>query len=100
MKVDILFFDGCPNHQPAVELVQSVVLELGMDAEVREVQVRRPEDAERLRFLGSPTVRVNDVDIEPARREDPHYAMCCRMYGKSGVPARDLVASALREAVA
>ena len=95
MKVDVLFFDGCPNHEPTVELVRRVVRELGVDAEVREVEVESAEDANRLRFLGSPTVQVDGVDIEAGRANESAFAMSCRMYGTSGVPSRELVASAL-----
>ena len=95
MKVDVLFFGGCPNHEPTVRLVHEIVRELGLDADVREVEVGGTEDVERLRFLGSPTVHVEGVDIEPARRDDSSYAMSCRMYGSSGVPPRALIVSAL-----
>jgi len=55
------------------------------------------ESAERLRFLGSPTIRVDGKDIEPAARGRTHFGMSCRMYGSSGVPPRELVEAALAE---
>lgn len=100
MKVDVFFFGGCPNHEPTVKLVQEIVRELGVDADVREVEVASTEEVERLRFLGSPTVHVEGVDIEPARRDDASYAMSCRMYGSSGVPPRALIVSALTASAA
>ena len=75
VTVEVLFFDGCPNHEPTVQLVRDVVAALGVAAELREVTVESAEDAEALRFLGSPSVRVNGRDIEPgvigARRAMP-----------------------------
>lgn len=100
MKIDVLFFGGCPNHAPTVELVRDVVRELEVNAEVCEVEVKTEQEAESLRFLGSPTVQVEGVDIEPARRDDSIHAMSCRMYGASGVPPRELVVSALKERAA
>ena len=68
MQIDILYFDGCPNHQPTAYLVQDVVRTLGVDATIREVEVRYAEEAERLRFFGSPTIHVNGRDVDPAVR--------------------------------
>jgi hypothetical protein len=39
--VELLYFDGCPNHQPAVALVERLCLELGVEPELRLVNVRR-----------------------------------------------------------
>lgn len=94
-RVKVLTFQGCPNHRPTVELIREVASELHIEVELREVEVQDPEDAARLRFLGSPTVQVDGTDIEPRRRQDSGYGMSCRMYGVSGIPPRALVASAL-----
>ena len=68
MKIEVLYFEGCPNHPPAVELAKSVVAELGVGALVEQVEVKTEADAKRLRFFGSPTVQVDGVDIEPGAR--------------------------------
>jgi hypothetical protein len=39
MKIEVLYFDGCPNHKPAVERVQQLLAEEGVSAEVVEVNV-------------------------------------------------------------
>ena len=95
MLSEILFFRGCPSHTPTVSLVRSVVRDLGINASNSEVEVNEPSEARRLRFLGSPTVKVEGMDIEPERREDEDFSLTCRMYGSSGVPSRELIASAL-----
>src|SRR5712691_1946396 len=61
--VEILYFDGCPNHEPALALVQRVSDELGVKPEIRLVNVPDPETAQRVRFLGSPTIRVDGRDV-------------------------------------
>jgi hypothetical protein len=40
MKVEVLYFDGCPNHAVTVERVREVLREEGVEAEVVEVNVR------------------------------------------------------------
>lgn len=97
-KVQILYFEGCPNHRETVERVRAVVSELGITAEIAKVEVETARDAERLRFLGSPSVHVDGVDIEPAARGSSSFAFACRTYGPGeGAPPRELIASALRE---
>ena len=95
MNVDILFFEGCPNHRPKLEFLHEVIEDLGIDAVLNHVEIKTPEDVQRLGFLGSPTIRVNGEDIEPARKDDTDFAMSCRRYGNSGVPSRDLLEAAL-----
>ncbi len=95
MRVQVLYFEGCPNHRPTVGLVQDVVSELGVAATVEEIEIREPDEAERLRFLGSPSVRVNDVDIEPSARGRTDFAFCCRTFNGQGIPPRALVEQAI-----
>lgn len=96
-QIDILYFDGCPNHQPTTELVCDVVRTLGVDAKIRQVEVCDPNDVARLRFFGSPTVQVNGLDVDPGVRGRVDYSFSCRMYGRSGSPPRSLIETALRE---
>lgn len=98
MHIDILYFDGCPNHMPAMEVVRDVVQSLGIDATIREVEVRDAEEAARLKFFGSPTIQVNGQDVDPAVKMRADYSFSCRIYGRSGSPPRELVEEAVRRA--
>ena len=88
--VEILFFEGCANHEAARELVERVAGELGLRPEMRLVEVPDTETAERLRFLGSPTIRVDGRDIEPGADARAEFMLACRVYrtdhGFSGRP--------------
>jgi len=57
--VEILYFDGCPNYEQTHALVGALVAELGLKPKIELVGVPDAEAAARLRFLGSPTVRVD-----------------------------------------
>lgn len=102
MKVEILYFDGCPNHRPAVERVLEVLGEQGVPAQVSEVNVSDEAAAQSLRFLGSPTIRVNGLDVEPDARTSREYGMMCRTYlidgRRVGLPSREMIRRALQEA--
>ena len=97
--VEILYFDDCPNHEPARALVNEVARELSLVPELRLVRVADQQEAERLRFLGSPTIRVEGVDVDPHTPERASYAMCCRMFttaeGPAGQPEERWVRDAL-----
>jgi hypothetical protein len=99
MTVEILYFDDCPNHKDAQALVERVKDELGVEGETRMVEVTDPDAAERLRFLGSPTVRVDGHDIEPGADERDQYVLACRIYkhdnGFSGLPDEHWLRDAL-----
>ena len=78
--VEILYFDGCPNHRPAAALVDRVSRELGINLDVRLVNVPDNETAQRVRFLGSPTIRVEGHDIDPHTDKRNDYGLSCRVY--------------------
>ncbi len=99
MTIDILYFEGCPNHASALQAVRDVVRDLGVDAVVREVEVKSADDAPRLRFFGSPTVQVEGEDIDPGVRGRTDYSFSCRVYGSTGTPPRDLIERAIQERI-
>jgi hypothetical protein len=97
--VEILYFDGCPNHEAARELVRRVSAELGLEPELRLVNIPDEEVARRLRFLGSPTIRVNGRDVDPQTWGRDDYRLSCRVYrtdrGLTGQPEERWIREAL-----
>ncbi len=65
VNVEVLWFEGCPNHEAAVALLDEVISSSGRQAAVTEVFVRDEATARRRHFPGSPTIRVDGRDIEP-----------------------------------
>jgi hypothetical protein len=98
IEIDVLYFEDCPNYLPAMERIKSVLREEGCPAELREVLVSDIETAQRVGFLGSPTVRVNGIDIEPTAVGRKDFGFMCRRY-TSGVPSHELIRFAIRSAL-
>ncbi len=102
MKIEILYFDECPNCGPTAERVKDALRQEGQAADVVEVDVRDDAAARSLGFLGSPTVRIDGLDIEPSARLSKDFGLMCRTYADEGrqvgIPPLDLIRTALREA--
>jgi len=102
MRLEVLYFDGCPGHDRLLPALRALAAEHGVELEQRVVA--SAEDAEQTRFLGSPSVRVDGVDVEPRAGERTDFGLKCRLYrspdGQSGVPPRAWIERALREPAA
>ncbi len=102
MKVEVLYLKGCPNHEPAVEQVRKALLGEGLEARVDEVEITDPAMAQEMNFLGSPSVRIDGIDIEPGARGVRTFGFGCRTYSdtegkRSGLPPLGLIRQAARE---
>src|SRR5919108_2348044 len=100
MRVELLYFDRCPSYRAAEETLRGVLAQEAIVADVELVAVNTDREAQRLRFPGSPTIRVGGEDLfsVPGRAE---YALGCRMYatpeGLRGSPTAEMVRAALDE---
>ena len=103
MRIELLYWDGCPSHPQALRELQEAMDELGLDpqgVEVREVDT--DDAAQDERFVGSPTIRIDGAEaFDPG---DEPVGLACRVYrlrdGRiSAVPDRDDVRDALRRAM-
>ena len=97
MRIEILYLNGCPNHSPAVDRLRIVLAGEGLHPEVIEIEVRDESSARELKFFGSPTIRVNGLDIEAGSREVTETGFACRCY-PGGLPSEDMIRAAVREA--
>ena len=78
-RVELLFWDGCPSHPQALAELRATMAELGLDPEtvlVREVDTEQRADRER--FVGSPTIRIDGEDVDPPG--DEPIGLTCRVY--------------------
>lgn len=98
VRVELLWFAGCPNWQETDERLRQALPLAGVDAEVVLVEVSTAEDADRLRFRGSPTVLVDGTD--PFAEESDPVGLSCRVFrtpeGLRGAPTVEQLVAALR----
>ncbi len=97
MRIEVLFVPGCPNYQPAVERINQVLASESLEAEICGIPVNTNADAKDLHFPGSPTIRINGDDVEPAPPGAP--ALSCRLYETGGgLPSEEVVRRAVLKA--
>lgn len=100
--VEVLYVEHCPNFLAALALVERVAADLGVDAEVRATMISDQAAAERARFVGSPTVRIDGRDVDPEGELAGEYTLECRLYWHehrlAGYPQERSVREALRRA--
>jgi hypothetical protein len=102
MDVELLWWRGCPSTDEAIEIVRDEMAALGIAPdELRITEINTDADAERERFVGSPTIRVDGRDLQSP--DDEPVGLTCRVYrlrdGRtSPVPDRADVRAALAEA--
>ena len=102
MTVELLWWDGCPSYSEALDQLNQILREEGVDADVELVEVASDEQARRERFFGSPTIRINGEDAIPPDDGEP-YSLTCRVYltrgGRvSAIPDPEDLRAAVRSA--
>jgi hypothetical protein len=102
MKVELLYFDECPSYERLLPRLRELVTVADPGAEIELRRIETIEEAEREHFLGSPTVRVDGLDVDPGAEERGGFGMECRLYrtndGLSPLPPDSWISEALSRA--
>lgn len=103
MRIEVLTFKGCPNAESTRELVRQAVKLEAVDATIEFIDVNTPEVAQQMRFLGSPSVRIDGEDVEPLANSRAAYGLMCRTYRVgsefSGKPPIAMILAAIRRRI-
>jgi hypothetical protein len=99
MRVQLLFFEGCPHVDAARRALRQALESVGLgEVVVEELDVDAASTPAQLRDWGSPTILIDGVDIAGERGPS---GRSCRLYGNAGnagVPSRSLIEEQLRRA--
>jgi hypothetical protein len=102
-SIELLWWSGCPSHPKARTMLLEAMTEAGLaPGDLVTIQMVTQEDADREHFIGSPTIRIDGVDIVPVGVDEP-AALTCRLYftaaGRpSPLPDRQIVVDAVAAA--
>lgn len=101
MRVEVLYVSECPTHPAAVKLIEDVLAAEGVATDIHEVLVRDERMAGELKFVGSPTIRINGRDVAGESHTATNFALSCRLYPGSkqiGLPPPKMIHRAIVEA--
>ncbi len=77
--IEVLYFEGCPNHEHAVALVKRALAAEQITALIQLIRVETDAETQRYGFYGSPTIRINGEDIAPPPA-GATPGLACRVY--------------------
>ena len=102
MKIELIWFDGCPNHKAADKLLSQTLSELDISDPIQRIEVPDLATGEQTKFAGSPSIRIDDIDIDPTYEDTGDYTPRCRVYftsdGFKGVPEKAWIVDSLGRA--
>ncbi|MHB1118727.1 MAG: DF family (seleno)protein [Bellilinea sp.] len=98
MKIELLYFAGCPSWEQGLKNLQAALADEHLDAEIDLLLIENDEMADKQRFLGSPSFRIDGQDLWPEVRDSYHFG--CRIYatekGFAGAPTTAMLRSKIR----
>ncbi len=101
MKIELLYFDSCHMYRETKKILEEILREKNMEQKIEMIRVNSDEEAKLLKFLGSPTVRINGKDIDPMAEGMKDFGMKCRIYMINGKiyegPTKELIMKAMEE---
>ena len=66
MRIELLYWDGDPRYMTARQRLVEVLTEDAFETPIQMIAVNSIADAELLAFPGSPTIRIDGIDVHPA----------------------------------
>jgi len=100
MKIQLLYFDECPNWQLADARLCEALAAVGSTTPVERILVSTAEEAEARGFHGSPSILVDGKD--PFAEPGAPVGLSCRLYrspaGVSGSPTLEQLVEVLARA--
>jgi hypothetical protein len=97
MVIEVFYVPGCPNHQAAIDNIRSVLRLSSISVPIQEVAVTDEAMAGRLKFPGSPTVKIDGQDVESNLQQS--YGLACRLYSDgTGIPSPESLRRAIAQA--
>lgn len=102
MKIQFLYFDGCPSYKQGLENLKQALRELALPEDFEMINMDSDKKAEEYSFIGSPTIRINGEDIDPRVKDakvTSHKG--CRIYqteeGIKGAPTVEMIKKIIQE---
>ena len=101
VNIEVLFIEGCPGLLSITDSLTDIIAEGAVDADITLILIETAEDAGRLQFTGSPTVRINGRDIDSNMKTIKDYGLKSRHYYVNGkkldYPSKSMIRDAIKK---
>ena len=99
MKIEFFYYQDCPSYKEALNRLRKALACEKIQEDIQVTEVNDEQHAIDLNFIGSPTIRINGLDMEQPQ-PGPPYRCTCRVYtlddGRiSPVPSLEMIRRAL-----
>ena len=82
-EILIIHNDSCPSFEPTLERIKKVVFDLNINIEIKSKLIASESEAKKYKFIGSPTILINDIQFEEIDT-DIYRINNCRTFEKDG----------------
>jgi hypothetical protein len=104
MKIEFMYSKSTGRGKEAEEALKQAIEATEVNAEIVYTEVYDSEEAKTKKFLGSPSIRVDGIDVEYGDREPDEYQAGTRYYntpaGWKPFPHAKLIANTIIERMA
>lgn len=76
IKIDLLYFEGCPNVDKARDHLKKALAQLSLPITWNEIDVEAPNTEPHLKGFPSPTILVNGCDVATGLKNAPGSSAC------------------------
>ena len=102
LNIELLHTRDCHGYQKTMSELEGALEEAGLPVRFEVILVNSQKMAVEHKFFGSPTIRVNDVDIEPEAASVEKYGLSsCRPYFWKDkfydYPPKDMILAAIKK---
>jgi len=87
VNIELYYFEGCPSYSTALDNVRQALQLEGLSDDVALIPVASDAEAQAKQFIGSPTIRIDGVDVEGPQADEKGYGFGCRIYADNGSSA-------------
>lgn len=99
MTIQLLYFDGCPSWQAALENLHKALAAMDWKPEIELILIQDDAQAAQYTFQGSPSLKYNGRDLWEQKLDEYHIG--CRVYPTPnelrGVPTVEMLEERLQE---
>lgn len=102
LNIQLIYYEKCPSFKYTLKNLQDTIIEEKINDSIHTIKISNLQEAKNLNVPGSPTVRINNKDIDPSFKKTTSYSLRCRSYSYDGKvmgwPGKDMIRKALRKA--